>query len=126
MFRFLLIMLLSVAAAAQTPAQLEKGVKNLNVALQNEREPVVASALFHLVKLKTVHPGQDISEALPTIRALADSSDRPAIRYQAALALQYLNQSALADAVPVGDFPHHEAFFLAVSEVLQESLVVNR
>jgi len=77
-----------IYAQAQDP--VERGIDNYLKALGSKNTGLVESAIINVMKLKTAYPEKDYSRIMEVLDQLSRSASIRAIRYEAFVALNYL------------------------------------
>lgn len=117
----------SAAPAASGPednARIEKSIASFLMALEREHnDPLVESAMFHVLKLKCCYPQFDYSEVARQLEGLALNDPNPAIRYKAYLAGMFLRDPAWQARIEPRQFQDSQVFFAGLNEVLRENLL---
>ncbi|MCB0289603.1 MAG: hypothetical protein KDH97_05030 [Calditrichaeota bacterium] len=117
----------NAAPAASEPednARIEKSIASFLMALQRKQnDPLVESAMFHVLKLKCCYPQYDYSKVSRQMDVLALNAPNPTIRYQAYLAGMFLREPTWQARIEPRQFQDSRVFFAGLNEVLQENLL---
>lgn len=122
----LLVTVLSIAAFAQTPEQLDNASRNYVQALKSENDGMVESAIFHCLKFSLFYPDRDTNAMVTELTKLVRNGNTDTIRYKAFLALEYFRSQKLQDSIIKTDYKDAGQFFRMLNqEINNQVLAIN-
>ena len=97
--------------------------KNYNVALKHEVQPVVESAIFNIMALKSFYPDYNYNQLIKTLEQLIENSSSETVRYKAFLALTYIKNSRWFPQYQFLGEINQEIIFKDISEKINHKLL---
>jgi hypothetical protein len=86
----IVILLMAAGVMSQTVDPVERYLENYRMALKSDNTGLTESAIINIIKMKMVYPQADYSKVVDALKRLMVKSPSQTIRYEAYLALGYL------------------------------------
>ena len=102
---------------------VDRASENYTIALEHDVQPVVESAIFNIMALKSYYPDYNYSQLTKTLEKLIEQSPNETIRYKAFLALTYFkNRQWFPQYQFLGEI-NQEQIFKDISERINQKLL---